>query len=142
MKLLVSTIALVACTGLYGCQQAKSSGGGRWTKEASELCVYATQIPIYPGAALDDAMGADLYGDTKADHTERMTFFFESEDDQDEIVAWYEEQLPDAEKATTEDGDITLTTAPEGGEDGEDIGVAVSSDGRIRIFENTQAGKH
>ena len=142
MKLLGPAVALALSVGLLSCQQAKSSPGGRWSKEAAELCVYATQVPIYPGANLDDAMGADLYGDTREDHTKRMTFFFDVEDGQDEIVAWYDEQLPDAAKETTDDGEVVYTMAPEGGEEGENIGVMVGTDGRMRIFENTNAGSH
>ncbi|MFN8546963.1 MAG: hypothetical protein U0527_03080 [Candidatus Eisenbacteria bacterium] len=135
-------VALLLCVGLSACQQAKSERGAHWTKEASELAVYATQVPIYPGATIEDAMGADLYGETKADHTERMTFFLETDGSHDELVAWYEEQLPDASRKETEEGATVFSFAPEGAEDGEDAGVWIDEDGSLRIFENTKAGKH
>lgn len=124
-----------------GCQQAKSSEQA-WPKEALEYAVYATQLPIYPGAELEDVMGADTYGDEPGSHNERMNFWFTVEDSPEEMIAWYDARLPEATKEESDEGDIVYTLTPTGAEEGEYFGVRVEADGGLRIFENTLGGKH
>ena len=137
MILLILGLALSA----LGCAQKEA----KWTKEAAQYAVYATQIPLYPGAKVTDAMGSNSYGTSLADHvSEGMTWWFEAECTQEELVTWYTERLPEATQETSEDGDLTFTMLPPDGEAGEDMGVIIAADepGKFRVFESTKPGKH
>lgn len=122
-----------------GC--GKEPAEGKWKPEAAELMVYGTQIPLYPGAVAEDAMGSDLYGDTKADHLKGMAIWFAAEGTFDELADWYEERLPGAEQEQLYDGSLVFTLRPEGGVDGESIGVIIEDDGRFKVFERIKANR-
>jgi hypothetical protein len=129
LAMLVAVIAV-----LTGCGVAET----KWTAEAAGYAVYATQIPLYPGAEIDDVIGAEMAGDTA---TEGMTFWFKVDAPREQVIAWYEAKLAGATKRTLEEGEVMFTLAPRGGEAGEEVGVIVDQ-GRFRVFENTKAGKH
>lgn len=133
----LSAAILSLAVAWSGCQKAESTS---WPKEGKEHATYADQIPIYPGAVLDNVMGADLYGDTKADHAKRMVFWFKTDASAEDVLAWYEEKYPDADRSDPfEDGSaVELSFAPEEGEEGAVIGVLVEEDG-FRIFEQMDA---
>lgn len=114
----------------------------KWDAQAASYAVYATSIPLYPEAKIDNVMGSDSYGDTEESHTEGMCWWYKCEDPQDRIVAWYDAQLAGARREVSEDGDVTFTLQPPGGETGEDMGVIVDAGGGFRVFEHTRAGKH
>lgn len=137
MILLAASCAL----SVLGCGQKEA----KWTKEAAQYAVYATQIPLYPGAQVKDAMGSNGYGSSLADHvSEGMTWWFEAECTREELVSWYGERLAGASQEETEDGDLVFTLLPPGGEEGEDMGVIIAGDepGKFRVFESTKPGKH
>jgi hypothetical protein len=121
-------------TVLGGCGASET----KWTAEAAQYAVYATQIPLYPGAEAEDAIGSEMQGEVV---TEGMTFWFKVDAPKDQVVAWYEAKLAGATRRTLEEGEIMFTLAPRGGEVGEEMGVIVDH-GRFRVFENTKAGKH
>ena len=133
--------ALVAVAVLgVGC----AAGGPQeatWEGEAKSYAVYATQIPLYPGAKVEDVMGSDSFGDTEAGHTEGMAFWFAVSATRTELDGWYAERLTGATKTIDDEGAIIYTLAPEGGEAGEEVGV-VLEENRLRVFEQTKAGKH
>jgi hypothetical protein len=131
--------AALVLVGLAGCSTASKQA--KWEGEAKSSAVYATQIPLYPGAKATDAMGSDSYGDTPADHTEGMAWWFEVPATQGELDAWYATHLSGAAKTTDETGTITYTLSPQGGEPGETMGVYLE-DRELRVFENTKPGKH
>jgi hypothetical protein len=115
----------------------------KWTKEAAQHAVYATQIPLYPGAKVTEVMGSHSYGNSLSDLvSEGMTWWFETKATQEELTAWYTERLEGATREDTEDGDIVLTLAPPEGEEGEDMGVFIQEGGVFRVFEHTNPGKH
>ena len=122
-----------------------SAGGGdkqaKWEGEAKANAVYATQLPLYPGAKSTHVMGSDSYGDTPADHSEGMAFWFEVPATQQELDAWYATHLVGASKRTDETGSIEYTVTPTGAEAGESMGVSLS-DRQILVFEDTKPGKH
>ncbi|MEZ4652320.1 MAG: hypothetical protein R3E12_01595 [Candidatus Eisenbacteria bacterium] len=64
-------IAVAGCSSKT--EEAKRSG------DAKDLVTLATQIPLYPGARAEDAMGSDLYGDTKDAHMKGMAVWFTTE---------------------------------------------------------------
>jgi hypothetical protein len=131
-------IAVVAAA-LAGCSSAPKQA--KWEGDAKARAVYATQIPLYPGAKATDAMGSDSYGDDPSSHSEGMAWWFEVPATQAELDAWYATHLTGASKSTDESGLITYTLTPQGAEPGEDMGVYLS-DKELRVFENTKPGKH
>ena len=122
-----------------GC--SKEPAQAKWKPEVAELMVDGTQIPLYPGAVADNAMGSDLYGDTKADHSKGMAVWFVADGTFDELADWYEARLPEAMQEVVDGGALMFTLAPEGGVDGESMGVVVEDDGKFRIFERVKANR-
>ena len=113
----------------------------RWSGETAKLAVYATQIPLYPGAKVEDAMGSESYGDDPSTYSEGMMFWFKVEAPQDKVVAWYDMKLTNAKRDVDDDGNIVYTLTPNGADVGEDMGVILEP-GKIRVFEHTKGGKH
>jgi hypothetical protein len=131
--------AALVVVGLAGCSSAPKQA--KWEGDEKAAAVYATQIPLYPGAKATHMMGSDSYGDTPADHSEGMAWWFEVPATQTELDAWYATHLAGAAKTTDELGAIQYTLTPSGGEPGETIGVRLS-DHELHVFEDTKAGKH
>jgi len=129
-------VLLIAPT-LIGC------GQNPYAKWKHLDAVYASQVPIHPSAEFDDAMGGSYYGEDLNDKvSETMTWWFKIDPKhRDEIVAYYEKQLPNAQKTTDEEGSIKFEVTPTGAESGESIEVSISSD-KLRISEETKPGKH
>lgn len=139
MKLSSFAVSALLTSLAIGC--GKEAAEQKWTPEAAELMVYATQIPLYPGAIAADAMGSDLYGDTKADHAKGMAIWFDANGTFDELADWYEARLPEAKQEQTDDGYLVFTLAPQGGAAGDMIGVIIEDDGKFRIFERVKANR-
>lgn|SRR5690349_1824867 len=137
MKWLVMVAIVVV--GLAGCSSAPKQA--KWEGDAKARAVYATQIPLYPGAKATDMMGSDSYGDTPAEHSEGMAWWFEVPATQQELDAWYATHLAGASKRTDDSGAIEYTLSPQGGEAGETMGVRLA-DHELRVFEDTKPGKH
>jgi hypothetical protein len=141
VRMKLPTLALYAFLTSLAVGCGKEAAEQKWTPEAAELMLYGTQIPLYPGAVAGDAMGSDLYGDTKADHAKGMAIWFDADGTFDELAHWYEARLPEAKQEQTEDGYLVFTLAPQGGADGDMIGVIVENDGKFRIFERVKANR-
>ena len=103
--------------------------------------VYASQVPIYPGARFDDAMGGDYYGNSMDHVAETMSWYFNVADGPEKVVAYYERKFPNAEKKIGEDGEVVLKFVPNGAEPGEIMWLRVRK-GRLSIGEETKPGKH
>lgn len=105
--------------------------------------VYASQVPIYPGAEVEDAMGGNYYGESLDEHvSESITYWFKVDPkNRDKIVAFYEKELPNAQRTVDEDGEVRFEFVPKGAEPGESVYVAIGKD-RLRIGEETKPGKH
>jgi hypothetical protein len=112
-----------------------------WSAESAEHSVYATQIPLYPRAMVEEVMGSNSYGETPGFSSEGMTWSFVVNDPKDKVVAWYEARLPQAKKIVQESGDVTFSFEPKGAEPDEEVGVTIQ-DGRLVVHERTRAGKH
>jgi hypothetical protein len=135
-------IVVLASAALWPALLGCAAQEAKWTQEAAQYSVYAAkQIPLYPGAKVEDVMGSDSYGDSPEEHSEGMAWWFVVEHPKDKVVAWYDARLQKAKRTTDEDGDIIYTMIPEGGEAGEEMGVIVE-EGKVRVFESTKAGKH
>lgn len=136
---LLRSIAFVLILDLtLGCGQGGETTAD-WSSDAADLVVYATQIPLPEGAAVESAMGSDLYGDTKKDHMKGMAIWFATESTREELEAFYEERLAEARTERDDEGNLTFTLVPEGGEPNEKIGVIVEEDGTFRVFERVNA---
>ena len=134
-------IAIAAALALAAVGCSSEPKEAKWEGEAKSYAVYATQIPLYPGAKVSDVMGSDTYGDEPDSHREGMAWWYEVEATQAELDTWYAARLTGAAKSTDDEGGITYTLAPAGGEPGEELGVLLE-DKRLRVFERTKAGKH
>ena len=124
---------------MVGCSPAPKQA--KWEGEAKANAVYATQLPLYPGAKVTSIMGSDSYGDSPEEHTEGMAWWFEVPATQQELDAWYATHLTGASKRVDDTGAIEYTLTPAGGEAGEEMGVRLA-DKELRVFEHTKAGKH
>jgi hypothetical protein len=142
LPLAVAIVAVLAVAAL-GCSAAGGANQpGKWTGEAATLVVYAQQVPLYPGAKAEDAMGSDSYGDTPEEHSEGMSIWFKVEGyDKAKVLAWYEERLSGYQRSTLDDDTVELRMPAPGGEPGEEVGVWIDDDG-FRVFEDTKPGKH
>jgi hypothetical protein len=141
------TITILAAAATVLGLAAAGCGGGSsatketaWEGEAKANAVYATQVPLYPGARIGSMMGSDTYGDGPDSHREGMAWWYDVAATQAELDAWYAPRLAGAAKSTGEDGGITYTLAPQGGEPGEELGVILENN-QVRVFERTRAGK-
>ena len=130
-------LAGLAAALLMGCSQDPYA---QWK---SQDVVYASQVPIFPGAQVQDAMGGNYYGEGLNDKVaETMSWFFEIDPKKhDEIVAFYEKELTGATRTRDEDGDVKFELVPRGAEDGESVYVVIGKD-RLQIGEETKPGKH
>ena len=98
-------------------------------------------VPIYPHAKLTDQMGSNSYGDGPDESWDGMAWWFDTKDDYDRIVAFYEAKLPGWQKETEGDGTVVFKTIPEGGSAGEEVYVRIGVDSKIQIGESVQSSK-
>jgi hypothetical protein len=127
---------ILALAALAGCAEKEA----KWSGDAARFAVYATQIPLYPGAKIEDVMGSTSWGDDPNSESQGMAWWYSVKDPREKVVAWYEARVPQATRSVGDDGSTIFTLPPRGGEAGEDMGVAVE-DGKIRVFEHTKPGK-
>ena len=120
---LLSPLALPACGGA-----PKLDGA-----------VYATQIPVYPKAKLRDVGGGNYYEDIGGPVTFESKSWFFGFDDLQQVVAFYQQQLPNAAREDEED-EVRFKFTPTGAEDGEDVSVVVRKD-ELQISEVVKPGK-
>jgi hypothetical protein len=130
LALAASGIALAGCAA----KEAK------WTKDAAQYAVYAQKIPLYPGTKIVDSMGSESWGDAADSYSYGMTWWCKAKASKDQLLAWYESRLPDADRRDTDYG-VELTVTPEGASANEDMGVLVVGDGEYRVFEHTKQKK-
>src|SRR5262249_9942533 len=83
---------------------------------------YANQVPVYPGATIDNAMGSESYGDEPDSHSYGMAWWFKTKATKDDLTKFYDAALPGARKTTLENGATQWSLAPKGGQPGEEIG--------------------
>ena len=137
MKPWSSLSALALLLTVAGC----SAGQARWSAEAAQYAVYATQIPLFPGTTIEDAMGHESWGDEPHSYSYGMTWWCKAEGTKEEILAFYRKVLDGEVETIDEDGGVRLTVLPDGGQPREDMGVYVTGDGEYRVFERTQKKK-
>jgi len=103
--------------------------------------VYAASVvKVYGNAQLTNVLGNESWGDGHDSYTQGQTWYFNTEDSQAKVLAFYEKLLPGAERTTNDDGSVTFRIVPAGAEKNEDVQVTVG-DGEIRIGEHCRPGK-
>lgn len=123
------------------CALAAAGCGGATKQAALPDAVYANSIPIYPGAVLDGAMGSTSMGDTPESMSDGMAWFFKVTARADDMVAFYEKQLPNAKRdAEWEEDTVRLVWSPEGGAPGEELSVVIGEN-ELSFRESVRPGK-
>lgn len=136
MRRVLVLLAAAACVGcLVGC-----AANGGWDAASAEYAAYATQIPLYPGSKITDAMGSESWGDEPDSYSYGMTWWCETRATRDQVLAFYVSKLPNATRSTPyDDGSIELKVIPEGAKPGEDMGVLIGDGGKYRVFESRKS---
>lgn len=102
--------------------------------------VYAGQLPLYPSATPDGAMGGTTYAGVGGRAvSESLSWFFTVSDPPEQVLAFYESRLTEAARESDME-DPTLRLVPPGAEEGEYLRVIVSP-GKLQITEVVRAGK-
>jgi hypothetical protein len=131
-------IALVAAGLVAGCTSSDSAPS---TGAALPGAVYGSQIPLYPSATLEGAMGGTGYARLGGPAmSESLSWFFVVADPPEKVLAFYEVKLPGATRDVTDGDNPTLTIVPAGAEAGEYLRVTVRP-GKLQITEVVKAGK-
>jgi hypothetical protein len=129
-------LAVVASTA--GCSALDSSQA---TGAALPGAVYAGQVPLYPTATFEGAMGGSTYGSVGGPAVnESLSWFFAVADPPEKVLAFYEAKLAAARRDVNAEDEPTLTVVPAGAEDGEYLRVTVGPN-RLQITEVVRAGK-
>ena len=103
--------------------------------------IYAGRVvQVYRNAVLTNMMGNETYGDAPDSYTQGQSWTFEVNDPKTKVLAFYEQQFPNAERTNNSDGSVTFRIVPQGAEKNEDVEVTVG-DGEIRIGEHCRPGK-
>lgn len=123
-------VALCALTAV-GCTSKKT---------VLPYAVYADQIPVYPGAVLEEAMGSTSAGDTPESMSDGMAWFFDVKAPAAPMVAFYEQRLPQAKRDAEWDDGVRLVWAPTGGAPGEELSVVISEN-KLTIREEVKPGR-
>ena len=135
---------IVALAGLGGLIVIGKLGGSGEPKvgAASPMkgAVYASAIPVFPGAKLRDVMGGNYYNDIGGPVTfSSQSWFFEHKAPLADVVAFYRKNLPEGYKTVeTEAGEVGFEWAPPGAAEGEDVHVTVR-EGELQIGETVKA---
>ena len=102
--------------------------------------VYASVIPIYPGAKFTDIMGGNYYEEFGGPVTfTSQSWFFDISDPVEKVVAFYRSKLPQGYRdVEAEEGSVAFEWTPPGAVDGEDVTVVIS-EGQLQIGETVKA---
>lgn len=120
------------------CALAAAGCGAKQT--ALPHAVYMKQIPVYPGAVLESAMGSTSVGDTPESTRDGMAWFFEVKAPADKMLAFYQQKLPRARRDPEWDDGVRLVWSPEGGAPGEQLSVVIGEN-KLSIKESVLPGK-
>ena len=102
--------------------------------------VYASVIPIYPGAKFTDIMGGNYYEELGGPVTfTSQSWFFDVTDPVEKVVAFYRARLPEGYRdVEAEEGSIAFEWTPPGAVDGEDVTIVIRA-GQLQIGETVKA---
>jgi hypothetical protein len=102
--------------------------------------VYASAIPVYSGAKLEDVMGGNYYDQIGGPVTfTSNSWFFTVKAPMEKVIAFYRTKMP---QGTTleeaEEGSTAFKWIPPGAVEGEDVTVTIR-EGEIQIGETVKA---
>jgi hypothetical protein len=126
---LLAVAVLAAGMSLQGC-----SGTDANAKVLSDA-IYAKNVPVYKGAKYVESMGNESWGDDPDSYTQGMTWWFETKATKDELLAYYTNLYPNAERTEMDTGGVQLRWVPEGATRFEDVDIFVN-DQELRIGES------
>lgn len=138
---------LVGIVGLGALVVVSRSGGGGSSKAALDPkkspmtgAVYATSIPVYPGAKYEDEMGGNYYDDVGGPVTfASRSWFFAVKDPMQKVVDFYGKNLPQgAHRAEAEEGKVLFEWNPPGSVEGEEVNIWIG-EGTLQIGEVIKA---
>ncbi|MGH7358507.1 MAG: hypothetical protein ACREJR_06820 [Candidatus Rokuibacteriota bacterium] len=131
-------LSLAVVASVAGCSSLDS---GQSAAAALPGAVYAGQVPLYPAATFEGAMGGTTYGSVGGPAVnESLSWFFAVADPPEKVLAFYEAKLAGARRDVNAEDEPTLTLVPTGADDGEYLRVTVGA-GRLQITEVVRAGK-
>lgn len=137
--------ALVLAAGLGGLivvgrVRGASSEGRTGADSPMKDAVYATAIPVYPGAKLNDVMGGNYYNDLGGPVTfTSQSWFFSLSDPVAKVAEYYRQHLPDGYRPReVEQGEIGFEWTPPGAAEGEEVHITVR-EGQLQIGETVKA---
>ncbi len=109
-------------------------------KSPMKGAVYATAIPVYPGAKYEDEMGGNFYNDIGGPVTfTSHSWFFNVKDPMQKVVDFYTKNLPQgAHRAEAEEGKVLFEWNPPGSLEGEEVNVWIG-EGSFHIGETIKA---
>ena len=132
LQRMTAVVAVTLCAlAVAGCASRKT---------VLPYAVYADQVPIYPGAVLEEAMGSTSAGDTPESTSDGMTWFFAVKAPAREIAAFYQQRLPQARRDADWDDGVRLVWVPEGAAPGEELSVVIAGN-HLSIRERVKPGK-
>jgi hypothetical protein len=122
--------------------KARSHGVGASSGTKIKNAVYATPIPVYPGAKLRDIGGGNYYDEIGGPVTFTSTaWFFDVKDPVAKVADYYANHLPaGATPKDVEEGEVGFEWIPPGAAEGELVSVTVR-EGEVQIGETVKAGK-
>ena len=137
--------ALVLAAGLGGLivvgrLKGSSDSGRTGADSPMKGAVYATAIPVYPGAKLNDVMGGNYYNDLGGPVTfTSQSWFFSISDPVATVAEYYRTHLPEGYRSReVEQGEVGFEWAPPGAAAGEAVHLTVR-EGQLQIGETVKA---
>ncbi len=131
MRTIPRLTAVLACVLIAGCAPRSTRLDG---------AVYASSVPVYKNLKPADLMGGHYEDDEGNTISQTQTWFFDTKDSKEQVIAFYEKNFPGATKEVDEQGDVTFRLIPMGAESGESVHVTVR-EGQIMIGEECKPGK-
>ena len=102
---------------------------------------FASAIPVFPGARLEDEGGGNYYDQIGGPVTfTSHTWYFKTDKSPAEVAEWYRTNLPQgARPEEAEEGETLWTWIPPGAKEGEDVTIRVNEEG-FSVSESVKAG--
>ena len=106
--------------------------------------LYFKDVPVYARSEVKEMMGSESRGDDFV--VKGMAWYMASADSPDRIRQWYQKQLPQATKVTSDSGDVTFSFTPKGAEEHENVEITIyknpkENDYQFIIHEDVLPGK-
>jgi len=109
-------------------------------KSPMKGAVYATSIPVFPGAKYEDEMGGNYYDDVGGPVTfTSHSWFFKVDGPMEKVTEFYGNNLPQgARRAEAEAGKVLYEWNPPGSAKGEEVNIWIG-EGTLQISETVKA---